>query len=428
MLAKWMTAAVLAGTMLTTPAWAVDLTVWAQTDLSPSAALGPVAEAFTDLYAEFQKENPDITLKYEILPGGTEALPSLLTAASAGNLPDVAILDSFWVARLVETGHLQPLDDLWSPAERADVLPAAIDTLTFDGKIYAAMFSNAWRGVFYRLDQMKELGFDAPPATWDEFLAFAEKARAAGMKPIMVPGAGTEVTTLHLISAFWGFGGELVDASGKPVFFEGENRTALEKTYALYRDLVTRGLLGTEVATMDEKALRPFLYTRETAAIANTSSGLQQMYSDSPDLQGNMGAFPLPLPGGGHAAPILGGQTWGIFAEDDAHKEAAWKLVSFMLDPANLGRVDGAKGYLPVNSAVWAQPVYADDPLMQQFKAIFAGATVVKTRPPVPIYPALSAALSEQVAGVLDGSISPAEAVDRARDTVMAEYDRQTAN
>jgi multiple sugar transport system substrate-binding protein len=424
---KWMTAATLAGAMLASPGAAVELTVWAQTDLSPSASLGPVAEAFTDLYARFQQENPDITLKYEILPGGTEALPSLLTAASVGNLPDVAILDSFWIARLVETGHLQPLNDLWPEADRADVLPAAIDSLTFDGKIYAAMFSNAWRGVFYSVDQMQALGIDKAPATWDEFLAFADKAKAAGMKPIMIPGANTEVTTLHLISTFWGFGGDLVDNSGKPVFFEGDNGAALERTYALYRDLVVRGLLGTEVSTMDEKALRPFFYTGEVAAISNTSSGLQQMYSDAPQLKDKIGAFPLPLPNGEKAAPILGGQSWGIFAADDEHKQAAWKLVSFMLDAANLTAVDGAKGYLPVNQSVWAQPFYAEDPLMQQFKAIFDGASVVKTRPPVPIYPALSSALSEQVAGVLDGTLSPADAVKRAGETVMVEYQRQIA-
>ncbi|MBN9306621.1 MAG: hypothetical protein BGO82_13440 [Devosia sp. 67-54] len=427
MLIKWISAAALAGALLASPATAVDLTVWAQTDLSPSASLGPVAEAFTDLYARFQRENPDITLKYEILPGGTEALPNLLTAASVGNLPDVAILDSFWVARLAETGHLQPLNDLWPAAERADVLPAAIDTMTFDGKIYAAMFSNAWRGVFYRTDQAKSLGIDAPPASWDEFLAFADKAKAAGMKPIMIPGADTEVTTLHLISTFWGFGGDLVDATGKPIFFEGANRTALEKTYALYRDLVQRGLLGTEVSTMDEKALRPFFYTGEAAAIANTSSGLQQMYSDAPTLKGNIGVFALPLPDGGRAAPILGGQTWGIFADDDAHKQAAWKLVSFMLQPANLTAIDAAKGYLPVNQAVWAQPFYAGDPLMQQFKGIFDGAKIVKTRPPVPIYPTISSALSQQVAGILNGTLTPTVAVDQARDIVMAEYTRQSA-
>jgi len=178
---------------------------------------------------------------------------------------------------------------------------------------------------------------------------------------------------------------------------------------------------------MDEKALRPFFYTGEAAAIANTSSGLQQMYSDAPTLKGNIGVFALPLPDGGRAAPILGGQTWGIFADDDAHKQAAWKLVSFMLQPANLTAIDAAKGYLPVNQAVWAQPFYAGDPLMQQFKGIFDGAKIVKTRPPVPIYPTISSALSQQVAGILNGTLTPTVAVDQARDIVMAEYTRQSA-
>lgn len=424
MMMKWLASAALAA-LLTGPATALELSVWAQTDLSPSASLGPVATAFTDLYAKFQAENPDITLKYEILPGGTEALPNLLTAASSGNLPDVAILDSFWVARLVQTGHLQPLDDLWTPAARAGVLKDAIDSLTFNGKIYAVMFSNAWRGVFYRIDTMHALGFNSPPQTWEEFLAFAEKAKASGATPFMAPGAGTEVTSLHLISAFWGLGGRLVDDAGKPVFFEGTNRQALEQVYGLYRDLVQKGLMSPNVATMNEKDLRPFFYTGEVAAIANTSSGLQQMYSNSPVLRNNIGAFALPLPGGERAAPILGGQSWGIFAGDAAKKQAAWKLVEFMTRPENLTRIDSAKGYLPVNDAVWAQPFYANDPLMQQFKTIFATAKVVRTRPAVPIYPTISAALAQQVADVLGGGITPAKAVDNARDAVMAEYARQ---
>lgn len=422
---KWMLSTAIAA-LMASPAMALDLSVWAQTDLSPSAGLGPVAAAFTDLYAKFQSENPDIKLSYEILPGGTEALPNLLAAASAGNLPDVAILDSFWVARLVQTGHLQPLDDLWTAAARADVLPQAIDSLTFDGKIYALMFSNAWRGAFYRLDEMKQLGFDKPPETWDEFLAFADKAKAEGKSAIMLPGSDSEVTTLHMISMFWGLGGDLIDETGKPVFFEGANRTALEQVYSLYRDLVQKGLMPESVATLNEKELRPFFYTGETMAIANSSSGLQQMYADTPALEDNIGVFAIPLPDGKQSAPILGGQSWGIFAAEAEHKAAAWKLIDFMTRPDNLTLVLAAKGYLPVSDAVWQQAFYADDPLMQQFKGIFTSAKVVRTRPPVPIYPSISSALSQQMADVLSGAITPVQAVDKARDAVMEEYARQT--
>jgi len=423
---KWLLTTALVAS-LCGPASAVELAVWAQTDLSPNAALGPVATAFTDLYAKFQADNPDITLKYEILPGGTEALPSLLTAASTGNLPDVAILDSFWVARIVQTGKLQPLDGLWSKEAQASLIPAAVKSLTFDGKVYAVMFSNAWRGAFYRPSEMKTLGYDAPPSSWTEFLAYGEKAKAAGKSALMLPGAATEVTTLHLISMFWGFGGQLVDEAGKPVFFEGGNRAALEKTYGVYRELVEKGLMPESVSTMNEKDLRPFFYTGETLAIANSSSGLQQMYADKPDLNGDIGAFPLPLPNGELSAPILGGQSWGIFAEDAEHKAAAWKLVDFMNRPESVTAINSAKGYLPVADAVWQQKFFADSPLMQQFKSIFDKAKLVQTRPPVPIYPVLSAALSDQVASVLAGTKTPSQAVDAARDVVMAEFARLQA-
>lgn len=78
------------------------------------------------------------------------------------------------------------------------------------------------------------------------------------------------------------------------------------------------------------------------------------------------------------------------------------------------------KGYLPVTRSVWAELCNANDPLMQQFKAIFGGASGVRTRPPVPPYQAISLA-SEQLASVL----ASAEAVQKSGEAAMAEYERQ---
>ena len=63
--------------LLTTPAWAVELTVWVHPDFSPSAGLQSVADAYKAAYAEFEKENPDITIRYEVERGG---IPIKLTA------------------------------------------------------------------------------------------------------------------------------------------------------------------------------------------------------------------------------------------------------------------------------------------------------------------------------------------------------------
>jgi multiple sugar transport system substrate-binding protein len=411
--------------MLAGAADAVELTLWAPPSFTPQAGLPALADAYQDLYARFAAENPDITLKFEVLPGGTEALTQILTAANAGNLPDLAVLDGFWIARLVQTGKLQPLNDLWPEGERSAFYKQVIDAVTFDDKIYAAWFHNAWRGLYYRKDTLAKLGYETPPANWDEFLAYAEKAKAANMSAVMFPGSATELTALHMLSMYWGLGGKLVDETGKPVFFDGANRTALEQVYSMYRELVEKGYMPLDVSTMDEAAIRPFFYSGENALTAQSSSAVTQMYADVPDLKGNLGAFNYPLPGGATATPILVGWTYGIFADDPERKAAAWKFVDFVLKPENLGKLNAAAGHLPVIQSIWDQDFYKTDPLMVQFKAIF-DAGGMRARPAVPIYPSITSAWAQQMADVLAGNITPAQAVDNARDQVMTEYDRMS--
>jgi len=406
------------------PAQAVDLTLWAHPDFTPAAGLPAVADAYKAAYEKFQKENPDITIKFEVMRGGSEALQQFLTAATSGNLPDLALLDGFWIARLVETGKLQPLDDLWSPESRAGWLPASIEAVTLNDKIYAVPFHTSWRGLYYPIDTMTKLGYDAPPANLEQFLAFGEKAKADGMLATMLPAAPGEVTALHMLSMFWGMGGEMVDATGKPVFFEGANREALEKVYGLYRELAEKGMMSSDT-TLDETKIRPFLYSREAASIAATSSRVTTMYTDAPWLKGNLGVFNYPLPEGKKAVPVLTGFTYGIFADDAERKAAAWKFIDFITKPENIGPLNANAGHLPVVNAVWDQDFYRNDKLMQSFKSIVQDGGM-RPRPSVPIYPIITGAWSAQMAEVISGKITPAQAVDNARDTTMAEYDRMS--
>lgn len=409
---------------LATPASAVELTLWAHPDFTPAAGLPAVADAYTKAYAQFEKENPDITVKFEVMRGGTEALQQFLTAATSNNLPDLALLDGFWISRLVETGKLQALDDLWSKESRAQWLPASVDAVTLNGSVYAVPFHTSWRGLFYPIDTMKKLGFEKPPQNWDEFLSYGEKAKAAGMSATMLPSAAGEVTALHMLSMFWGLGGEMVDATGKPVFSDGKNREALEKVYSIYRELAEKGLMSSDT-TLDETKIRPFLYSHEAASIAATSSRITTMYTDAPWLKGNLGVFNYPLPDGHKAVPVLTGFTYGIFASDPQKRAAAWKFIEFLTRPENIGPLNANAGHLPVVNAVWDQDFYKNDPLMRQFKDIVQNGGM-RPRPSVPIYPAVTAAWSAQMADVVSGKITPAQAVDRARDAVMPEYERLT--
>jgi multiple sugar transport system substrate-binding protein len=404
-------------------AQAVELKLWTSQGLSPSSPVRAVADAYKDLYARFAKENPNIKLNWELVPSD---ISHLLTAASAGTLPDVALTDAFWIARLVQTGKLQPLDELWPQESRKLFDPKVIAASTVNGRLYTAWFHNAWRGNFYRTDKMKELGFDAAPRDWAEFEKVATSAKAAGLKPIMYPGTAHEFTALRMLSMFWGLGGELVDKEGAPIFFEGQNKGKLESVFQLYKTLVDKGFMPREISTLDEASLRPYLYSGEALVITQTSSSLTQIYSEAPQLKGKISAFNYPMPTNDVAVPVLVGNSYSIFTSDPERKAAAWRFIEFVLRPENLGILNEVSGHLPVVAQIWDRPFYKDDPLMRQLRSIYDSGGM-RPRPAVPIYPALTLAWATQVADVITGKVTPAQAVENARQDVMREYRRISA-
>jgi multiple sugar transport system substrate-binding protein len=422
--ARWLTATLVAGLVAATaPARAVELSLWSPPFFTPGAGLPAMADAYRDLYARFEAENPGIRIRYEVIPGNVEALRHYLTAAGANNLPDVALLDASWVARLAQTGKLQALNDLWTAENRAKVLPDAVAMVTIDGRVYSVPFHTSLRALVYRRDTLASLGFEQPPASWDRFLAYAEAAKAKGLHAIMYPGHGSAHTMLHMLSMFWGLGGELVDEAGRPVFFEGRSREVLETVYATYRMLIEKGYMPASVGTMDETGLRPFFYSGENAMSAQSTSSLQQIYADRPPLQGNLGIMSHPMPGDAKAKPVLGGWTYGIFASAPDRKQAAWKFVEFVTRPENLGRLNVVHGHLPVLQAIWDQEPYRSDPLMVATRRILE-THGMRPLPTAPIYPAIAAAWSQQMADVLSGRTTPARAVENARNQVQAEFRR----
>lgn len=410
--------------LLTTPAMALDVVNWAGAGFTPSATLESAQIIYEELYAYYQEQNPDVNFSYEILPGGTEALQRVLAAASTGDLPALGVMDGFWIPRLVERGIVQPLNDLWPEEDRADFMLEVIDAVTFDGNIYALWFHNAWRGLFYREDLLEQIGYSEVPTDLDEFIEMSLKFKDLGYWAVMLPGANSEVTFLHMLGFFWGFGGRLVDDEGRPVFHEGENREALRQTYQIYYDLVNvHQVMPRDIITMDETDVRQYLYSDEAAMVAQTSSALMGLKAERPDLYEVISAANYPMPEGYRGVPHLVGWTYAIFSEDPEVQQAAWDFIAVMTEPHALGRLNEAHGHLPVRASIFEDYAYfRDDRIFSQFYDIVFGGEI-RPRPAVPIYPNISNALTLMLAEVIEG-LDIEEAIDEAADEVMMEWNR----
>lgn len=87
----------------------------------------------------FMEENPDIKIEMVPIPGA-EYDTKLLTLASSGTIADTMHTSDVWTqhTRMVKLGVLRNVDEHLeaSGISKEEWLPAAIDTLTIDGKMY----------------------------------------------------------------------------------------------------------------------------------------------------------------------------------------------------------------------------------------------------------------------------------------------------
>ena len=98
--------------------------------------------------------------------------------------PDVC----FWFSgnrmkAFVERGLFDDISDLVAAEDYPSKLGGTLSAVTVAGAQYGLPLGGTLWGNFYLKDVFEEHGL-TPPGTWDEFLAYGEKAKAAGLTPL----------------------------------------------------------------------------------------------------------------------------------------------------------------------------------------------------------------------------------------------------
>ena len=130
------------------------------------------------LVKAFKAANPNITVKEETRPGGSEGDNLVKTRLATGDMSDVFVYNNGSLLQAIKPAqNLTPLDDQpW--ASQLD--PLFAESSKSDGKLYGGPFGTAFGGgVLYNIPLYKKLGLQVPK-TWDEFMANNEKIKADG--------------------------------------------------------------------------------------------------------------------------------------------------------------------------------------------------------------------------------------------------------
>lgn len=130
----------------------------------------------------FNKINPDIMVEIKRL-APRQYEPSLFSAATSGNLPDIFQADSsISPTQLRQKGLIQPLPIAQEELARYERHTWQEGRTLFDGKPYVwpdRSYRSGFVVMFYnkKLLNRGELDPDSPPATWEELITQAEKLK-----------------------------------------------------------------------------------------------------------------------------------------------------------------------------------------------------------------------------------------------------------
>ena len=153
---------------------------------------GGEVEALDALYAVFQAENPDVEIINAALAGGAGQggnMKALLETRMLGGEPP----DSFQVhlgRELIDShviaDRMEPLDDLYAEEGYNEVFPQdLIDIASYDGHPWSVPVNIHRSNVlWYNPEKLAAVGYDAPPATWEEFFALGDALLEAGITPL----------------------------------------------------------------------------------------------------------------------------------------------------------------------------------------------------------------------------------------------------
>ncbi|HEU0257072.1 MAG TPA: extracellular solute-binding protein, partial [Microbacteriaceae bacterium] len=192
----------------------------------------------------FNKKYPQVTVKMDVIPwGGAAGIDAKITAAvQAGNPPDIAQGSADWAGL---QSQVYPAKDVLTPAVLNDLTPIFAKQGDIGGTAYGIPWVASSRALVYNKDLFAKAGISAPPTSWAEYKADAQKLKSAGVQtPACVPFGAEEAQAEFLIWTLGNDGG-YVNAAGKWAIDSPQN----VETFKFLNQLKTAGLIESSTGT-----------------------------------------------------------------------------------------------------------------------------------------------------------------------------------
>lgn len=363
-----------------------------------------------ELVEKFQAANPDITVNLEITT--SDGLPQrVLTALQSGAAPDIIDVQHGWVNGYAQNGLVIPLDDVLQ--DREDYIPAALDYVTWDGKLWGIPYRIETHAVIYNRGHFTEVGLDpdSPPETWAELVDVATKLTKEGRSGFAITGGGEVGNTIFRSLPFiWMNGGSMIsDDMTKATV----NEPAAVEAVTFYTDFFRKGLSPASTLENDGTANRRLFIAETVSMYQSGQFDIASIREENPDI--DIGVMRIPHPEGKDTAAILGG--WSFVVPSDAQNPDEAKIfLQFLAEAESQGTLTDT---FPARKSVMELPRF-NDPILQVFKEMLPYGRPV---PAEKNWVQISQAYFNGIQSILLGDMEPQEAMDVAAEEIQALLD-----
>jgi multiple sugar transport system substrate-binding protein len=390
----------------------VTLTFWSHTH-------PPMVDLNKKLVAEYEKQNTNVTVKYETIPNdqfGTK----MLTSLSNGSGPDIINMDdSALRGEYIPKKLLAPIDAANADEIKAKYNEGTLDGASGDGQLYGIPSEFNATAFAINTKHFKDAGLDPakPPKTWDEVAAYGKKLVAAGHEQAFSFNyLHSGWYTQQLQTLLNQTGGEIADPETLK-----ESVTSPEAVKALE--------IWTKLATGPDKVHDPNASSRDaTSPFSDLATGrqsmavvypwsMEQIRQSNPDTYEQLQVVPLPQVDPAKPVNRWYAYYWAVNVASKQQPEA-WKFINYMADQherwlSDVDFIQPTKGWETSTAAkeLPALDVWADAYANGAFDNV------------VPHYAEIQDAVTEMVNDAVFNGVEPQEAANKAAEQIQRSLD-----
>ncbi len=404
MLAKRLLATAMLATLLLLPGCArrhraIELELWITDANQDTRKL-----LDTDLLPRFERAHPGVKVNTQYISWAH--LDEKLTISFAGGVaPDVFQVGAEYVGGLAYRGMAQPLDDRvakWGQA--GDYFQASWSACLYQGKVYGLPYLSAPRALLYRKDLLKKAGLDRPPDTWEELAAAAQRMTVKRGPVFELAGMNLPVSWQFFVELLWENGGRIFSDDGKRSMLDRpEAVEALQFYVDLYRKYQVCPTSGMPVAG----GQIPVFASQRAAMEINNQHGIYNVRKYAPELLPNVGIAPTPR----RKQRVISVYTdWLAMSPQSRHKDLAWELMTYLMEPKNLAAYNSTLFFIPPRrSAVEAADFMKHNPQLREFVSLMD--RYGRSLPAIPEWFELRAGLQSAISAAIYGAKTPEQAL-----------------